>query len=163
MGKNKMKPGPVAKDPVPEPELVSEFSGQPQEGKAREGGEADPGRAVRHRARQAKVRSVLDGTFVLDKGIRKYWSLILYVFLLGFLLITNNYLSERVLRECSEIKKELKELRYRQISAKAEWMRLSRQSSVARMLDSTGVKESVVPPFKVASPEPEGRKWWQKK
>ncbi|MDE5763030.1 MAG: hypothetical protein K2H68_05940, partial [Bacteroidales bacterium] len=52
-----------------------------------------------------------------------------------------------VVRETVSIRNELQDLQYRQVSSKAELMRLSRQSSVARMLDSTGVKESVVPPY----------------
>lgn len=164
MGKNKIKPEPVAKDPMPEPELASEFEGNALEG-PEAGNTLEPEDSVgkkRQQVRQAKIRSAMDGTFVLDKG-RNHWSLILYVFILALIVITNNYLSEKVLRESAAIKAELKDLQYRQISAKAEWMRLSRQSSVAKMLDSAGVKESVIPPFKIKSSEPEGHRWWKKK
>ena len=118
---------------------------------------------ARQRERKEKFRSVMDGTVVLDRGMKQYGSLIVFVFVLGLVVITNSYLSEKVARESARIKTELKELQYRQISAKAEWMRLSRQSSVARMLDGTGVTESKVPPFKVLVPEPERKAWWSPK
>lgn len=161
MGKNKFKPKPPVKDPVPEPELLSEFSGvEPEKEPVRPQQEEDPEIRARRRLRKEKFRSAMDGTFVLDKGVRKHLSLIVYVFVLALVVITNSYFSEKVVRESAAIKSELKELQYRQISAKAEWMRLSRQSSIAAMLDSTGVKESVVPPYKVRKPEPEKRGWW---
>ena len=162
MGKNKFKPKPVQKDPVPEPELVSEFTGEtgPDAGRREAEGRTDK---ARQRERKEKFRSVMDGTVVLDRGMKHYGSLIVFVFVLGLVVITNSYLSEKVARESARIKTELKELQYRQISAKAEWMRLSRQSSVARMLDGTGVTESKVPPFKVLVPEPERKAWWSPK
>ncbi|MDE6494486.1 MAG: hypothetical protein K2O66_03110 [Bacteroidales bacterium] len=151
MGKNRIKPQPQIKDPVPEAELVLEFEGKKEKASEAEK-KASPSpleleRRERRRKRREKIRSALDGSVFLDKGVQKYWKLVLYVFFLAMFLITANYVSETVIRKSAQVKGELKELQFRQITSRAELMRLGRQSSVADMLINTGVKESVVPPF----------------
>lgn len=156
MGKNRIKPKPIVQDPLPEPELVMEFEGikPPKEEKEEpQPDEAELQRKEQRRLRRKKIRSALDGSVLLDKGLQRYGWLVLYAFVWAMLLITNNYMSESVVRESSNIKGELKELQFRQISSQAELMRLSRQSSVAGKLQGTGVKESVVPPYKIKQPE----------
>ncbi|MBD5388545.1 hypothetical protein HDR68_04050 [bacterium] len=158
MGKNRIKPKPILQDPLPEPELVMEFEGIKPEKEAKEKEERQPDeselqRKEQRRLRRKKIRSALDGSVLLDKGLQRYGWLVLYAFFWAMLLISNNYLSESVVRESSLIKGELKELQFRQISSQAELMRLSRQSSVAGKLQGTGVKESVVPPYKIKQPD----------
>lgn len=97
-----------------------------------------------------KAGQILDGSTMLRKMVQRHWSLLLLVFVLCLALIANNYLSERMVREINTLKKEVKELRFRQLAVEAEYMRISRQSSVAGMLEETGVKESVVPPIKLS-------------
>lgn len=148
MGKNKIRPKPL--DPEPEPELASLFSGKPlpeERVKEAKPSPEEEARKERRRKARAKFLAALDGSVLFDKGIQAYWGQILFVFFLALLLISGNYLTEAVVRESAGIKDQLQDLHFRQISSKAEWMRLSRQSSVARLLDSTGVKESVVPPY----------------
>ncbi|MDE5574635.1 MAG: hypothetical protein K2I87_02855 [Bacteroidales bacterium] len=156
MGKNRIKPKPIVQDPLPEPELVMEFEGRKPEKEEKEEqqpDEAELQRREQRRLRRKKIRSALDGSVLLDKGLQRYGWLVLYAFFWAMLLISNNYLSESVVRESSIIKGELKELQFRQISSQAELMRLSRQSSVAGKLQGTGVKESVVPPYKIKQAE----------
>lgn len=96
-----------------------------------------------------KAKQILDGSGLLRDIVRRHWSLLLLVFILFLVLIANNYVSERMVRETNVLKREVKELRNRQLSVEAEYMQLSLQSSVARRLDSTGIRESVVPPVKL--------------
>ena len=110
-------------------------------------GKEEKQRRERRQKRRARFLSVLDGSEFLGERMRGYWGQIFFALFLAILMITSNYHTESVVRETVAIRNELQDLQYRQISSKAELMRLSRQSSVARMLDSTGVKESVVPPY----------------
>ncbi|MEG1497850.1 MAG: FtsL-like putative cell division protein [Bacteroidales bacterium] len=96
-----------------------------------------------------RMKGVMDGSIVLKDSLQTHWKLIFFCFVLCLLLIANNYFSETMVRETTQIKRELKELRFSQISTKAERMLLARQSSIAKRLDSTGIKESVVPPIKI--------------
>jgi hypothetical protein len=54
-----------------------------------------------------------------------------------------------MVRQIEAVKKELKELRYEQITTRSELMYISKQSEVARRLKVTGLKESTVPPEKI--------------
>lgn len=91
---------------------------------------------------------ILNGTFLTRKGAIKLLPLILFITLLGIIYIGNNYSAIKSFREISNIKRELKELRFEHITTKSEFMYSSKQSGVARRLDSLGIKESTVPPQK---------------
>lgn len=156
MAKNKIrvKSRVESSEPQPEPEVLSFFGNTPmpeerlmerEEKKKR--GKEEKQRRERRQKRRARFLSVLDGSEFLGERMRGYWGQIFFALFLAILMITSNYHTESVVRETVAIRNELQDLQYRQISSKAELMRLSRQSSVARMLDSTGVKESVVPPY----------------
>jgi len=91
---------------------------------------------------------VLEGTFLTSKGVIKLIPLGLFATLLTVAYIANNYWSIKSYREMYGLKRELKELRFEHITTKSDFMYISKQSEVAKKLDSLGVKESTVPPQK---------------
>ena len=91
---------------------------------------------------------LLNGTFLTRQGFLKLVPLILFISLLGIIYIANNYWAIKNYREISALKKELKELRFEHITTKSDFMYKSKQSEVARILDSLGIKESTIPPQK---------------
>lgn len=91
---------------------------------------------------------LLNGTFLTRQGFLKLVPLILFISLLGIIYIANNYWAIKNYREISTLKKELKELRFEHITTKSDFMYKSKQSEVARILDSLGIKESTIPPQK---------------
>ncbi|MCX6230803.1 MAG: FtsL-like putative cell division protein [Bacteroidetes bacterium] len=94
------------------------------------------------------INEVLDGTFLTRKSVIKLLPLGLFIAFLAAIYIANNYWSIKSFREMQKLKRELKELRFEHISSKSELMYISKQSEVARRLDSLGIKESTVPPQK---------------
>lgn len=98
-------------------------------------------------------KKVLDGTPWLKETIKQHWSLLMLFFVMGFFLIASNYNTERMVRKTIEIKKEVKQLRYKHLSTEARRMYLSRQSSLSKLLQPKGIKESVVPPYKLIKTE----------
>jgi hypothetical protein len=94
------------------------------------------------------INEVLEGTFLTRKGVIKLLPLGLFITLLTVIYIANNYWSIKTFREISNLKKELKELRFEHITTKSDFMYISKQSEGARKLDSLGIKESTVPPQK---------------
>jgi hypothetical protein len=94
------------------------------------------------------LNEVLDGTFLTRKSVIKLLPLGVFIAFLAGIYIANNYWSIKSFREMSKLKRELKELRFEHISSKSELMYISKQSEVARRLDSLGIKESTVPPQK---------------
>ncbi|MEI6574653.1 MAG: FtsL-like putative cell division protein [Bacteroidota bacterium] len=95
------------------------------------------------------VQGMLDGTFLTTGQLSQLIPFIFYMVFLIMLLIANTYYAEKMVRQIEQIKKDLKELRYEQITTRSELMFLSKQSEVARRLNVTGLKESVVPPEKI--------------
>lgn len=91
---------------------------------------------------------VLEGTFLTRKGVIKLLPLGLFITLLMVVYIANNYWSIKSFREMYGLKKELKELRFEHITTKSDFMYISKQSEVARKLDTLGIKESTIPPQK---------------
>ncbi len=94
-------------------------------------------------------RSLLDGSILTREQVVKLLPFILFLALLGVLYIANAYYAEKTVRQTNKTMKEIKELENGFLSSKSELMMVSKQSEVARMLDSTGVRESLVPPRKV--------------
>lgn len=99
--------------------------------------------------KQFALRKIVDGTFVASDSLLKYWKMIMMVFGLALLLIALNYEGEKRARNVTKLKKELKELRYMYMATKTELMSVSSQSYLATKLDTTGIKESVIPPVKI--------------
>jgi len=95
------------------------------------------------------VQGVLDGTILTRGQLFQLIPFILYVVFLIMLAIANTYYAEKMVRQIEAVKKELKELRYEQITTRSELMYISKQSEVARKLKVTGLKESTVPPEKI--------------
>lgn len=171
MGKNRRRPRPAVEvEPEPEPELMlgyrEELEEDPQQKEDADGdrGASDSGceeiseeererrereniRKNKARERQKMLRSYLDGSLVLEDLLRRNLGLLLYVFVWMIILIWNGYRSVEVNQKRQAVRNELKGLRHVYISTKAELMTLGSQTSVAGLVDTLGVKESVVPPY----------------
>lgn len=101
------------------------------------------------RLAEKSLQQLLGGTFLTrDRAV----SLLPFLFFLTFIAIfyiANTYLAEKTIREIEKVKKEVKELRYEYITTKSELMFHSKQTQVAKSLESTGIKESTTPPQKI--------------
>ncbi len=100
-------------------------------------------------ARRFKIRHILDGSIITQDKLLRQWKFGFYIVFLMFLLIANNYYSEKIIRETNIVKRELKELQTEHLSTLSEYLKKSQQSEIAKRLDSIGIKESVVPPKKI--------------
>lgn len=95
------------------------------------------------------LRSLLDGTILTREHAVRLLPFVLYLAGLCIVYIANAYYAEKTIRQTNKTMKEIKELEMEYLSSKSELMMTSKQSEVALMLDSTGVKESLVPPQKL--------------
>ena len=98
------------------------------------------------------VRSLLDvvnGNFLTSDSMVSLLPFILFLTLVALIYIANGYYAENKVRAINKMTTELKELRSEYITTKSELMFRSKQSEVARSLESYGIKESVVPPKKI--------------
>ena len=75
----------------------------------------------------------------------------IFVVALLLLHIWNGHNTERIIRKTDKLNKEIKELRSEYISILSELMSESKQSAVAKKLDTLGIKELVTPPIKITT------------
>lgn len=87
--------------------------------------------------------------FFSQENIGRNIPFILFLAGLAVFYIWNTYSAERMSREINNISKELKELRWYYVSAKSDLMFRSKQSEVAKAVESQGLKENITPPKKI--------------
>lgn len=75
--------------------------------------------------------------------------LVLFVAILGVLHVANNHTAENKIRRMNALEHDIKELRWLYMTSKADLMYNSKQSEVAKMVESMGLKELTQPPFKI--------------
>jgi len=98
---------------------------------------------------QRVIHSILDGTILTKKNLVKLLPFFLYVFLLAIIYIANTFQAQKKAIAISNLKKEISELNYEQISAQSKLMYLSRQTEVVKKIKTSGLKEATVPPYKI--------------
>ncbi len=98
------------------------------------------------------IIDVLNGSFLSRDNVLKHLP---YLFFLTFMVICYigyGYYTDKTLREISQVDSELKELKSEYISSKSELSYMSKQSQVAIVAQSLGLKESIEPPKKIVVP-----------
>ena len=101
--------------------------------------------------RKGSVWDVFDGSLLTRDTVVRQLPFVLFITFLIILYIGNRYHAEKVIRETMQLQTELKELRARAISTASELEFISRQSEVAKLVESKGLglKEAVEPPIKI--------------
>jgi hypothetical protein len=79
----------------------------------------------------------------------KHLPKILFCMFLGLVYISNSHNADRTTREINKAQNEVEDLRADFTTLKADVMFSSKQSEVARRVNSIGLKESNKPPFKI--------------
>ncbi len=98
--------------------------------------------------RKGILRELLDGSVLTKAVVVKQLPYIVFVTFLAIVYISSRYHAEKVVRNTVEIQNEIRELRAESISITAELMHISKQSEVARLIESRGMelKASLEPP-----------------
>ena len=102
--------------------------------------------------RRGSVWDLFDGSVFTRERVAKQLPFVLFITFLIILYIGNRYHAERLIRQNMELQTEVKELRAQAISTASELENISRQSQVARMVESRGLglEEAVEPPLKIS-------------
>ncbi len=82
--------------------------------------------------------------------------LFITVMVIGY--IANSYYAERIVRDINKTKKELKEKKAEHISVQSALISDSKQSSVAKSVESMEIKESTEPPHLIRAEKTERKK-----
>jgi hypothetical protein len=84
-----------------------------------------------------------------------YLPKIFFVLVLGLIYIGNTHYAEQTVRQIDVIQVEVEDLRADYTTLKSDLMFSSKQSEVARKVKAFGLKESLIPPYKVVVEESE--------
>ncbi len=90
-------------------------------------------------------KDIISGDILERKETSGLLPLLIWLTLLAFLYITNNYRAEEQTREINRKQNDIKELRYQYISKKSKLMNMSKQSEVEKILNKRGFKENTQP------------------
>lgn len=95
------------------------------------------------------LSAVFGGSFLSNESVVKHIPFVLFLSCVAVFYISYNYRADDKLRQQSKITAQLKELRSEYIAGKSDLMFISKQSEVAKAVESMGLKEPVVPPMKI--------------
>ena len=101
-----------------------------------------------HRGRK-RLQEVLGGDYLSNNTVVDNIPFIIYLAILALLYIANTYNTERMYKEIEKTKTELKELRYQYITARSGLMFESKLSELNKRTQAIGLKETVIPPYKI--------------
>lgn len=87
------------------------------------------------------MRYILGGNF-MKKGTYKFFSYLLFLTVLAFIYIANNYYVEAKIRNINKLRRETKELRYEFINIKTELQEIEKQSKLEKKLAKKGIKKN---------------------
>ena len=89
---------------------------------------------------------------VSETGLKKVLfnlPFVLFLVMLAALHIASNHVAENYARRITKTEKEVKLLRWQYMTTASGLMLRSKQSRVAQMVDTLGVRELRIPPFKI--------------
>lgn len=105
---------------------------------------------VKEQPRKSSLfKSILDGSVFQRKKVVRQLPFLVLLTVLGVLYIFNSNFTDRTIIEMNRTKRKLQELRFNYVTTKANVMYLSRQSTLNKSLQPRGIKESVIPPYKI--------------
>jgi hypothetical protein len=97
------------------------------------------------------LKGILDGSVLTVRSFVKHVPFIFFLVFLALIYIGNRYHAERVFRNLSTLKDEVRDMRAEEMMVASELMNLSRPSRVQDLVDKSdlGLKEPVKPPYKI--------------
>ena len=97
------------------------------------------------------VSSFLRGTILTDERITRQFPFVIFLVIMGLLMITNRYRSEKVIREIEVLQDTIDDLRSQSITYAARLMYMSKPSEVAQKVKDAGLvlEEQVRAPRKI--------------
>jgi hypothetical protein len=95
------------------------------------------------------IHDLLEGDFLSKQAVVRNLPFLFFLAVIAILYIANTYYAEKTFKEIERTKSELKELKYQYITTKSNLMYQSKQVEVGKQAEKLGLKETLVPPFKI--------------
>jgi len=96
-------------------------------------------------------KGLIDGSLLTLRAVIRQMPFILFLVFLAVIYIANRYHAEKVIRQITTLKRQVKDFRAEEITTASELMNLSKPSSVQAMVRDREMelKEPVNPPYKI--------------
>lgn len=101
------------------------------------------------------IMNVLGGKFLVRESFAKQFPFMVYLTLLLMAIITNTYIAEEKNRELMRTTRKLNDLQVEYVQVKSAIMEASKQSVLAKKLNSIGIKEATEPLKRIEVEQPE--------
>ena len=108
-------------------------------------------RVEREEIKGFSLKGVLNGNILANTSLTKQIPFILFLVFLATIYIANRFHAEKVVRELTSIREEVKDMRAEQLTTASKLMNLSRPSKVKELIDQKGLglSEPTSPPYKI--------------
>ena len=123
------------------------FTAGPEESEKEARPELKPAKKS-HKGRK-RVQDVLGGDYLSKNTVVDNVPFLIYLAVLALFYIANTYNTERMYKQIEKTKTELKELRYQYITVRSTLMFESKLSELYKRTQAIGLKETLIPPFKI--------------
>jgi len=100
----------------------------------------EPEKRTGEKKDRPSLSDIFGGKALMEKFIAKQWGLLLMIALLILLFITNRYYCAKQLTEMDKLKKEVIELRNKQINLTSNLTSISGQAQIEELLSEKGVE-----------------------
>lgn len=91
-----------------------------------------------------------------ESGLKKVlfnMPFVLFLVALAALHIANAHMAENYARSINRTEREVKQLRWQYMTSASSLMQKSKQSEVAKLVETQGLKELRIPPYKIEIPK----------
>ena len=108
-------------------------------------------RVEKEEIRGFSLKGILNGNILGNVAVTKQIPFILFLVFLATIYIANRFHAEKVVRELTSMREEVKDLRAEQLTTASKLMNLSRPSKVQELVNEKGLglKEPNKPPYKI--------------
>lgn len=103
------------------------------------------------------IADIMGGDIFSKDGFVNLFPFFLYIVLLSMLYITNVYVAEDMSRETARLNRKVEDLHVEYVYLQSEITKITKQSNMADMLKSKGIKESVEPLKRIVVTKEGGR------
>jgi len=107
------------------------------------------------KTRKSALREIIDGSLLTRESVINQLPFILFIVVLAIIYIGNRFHAEKVIRDTSNIQKEVQDLRSEAITTSSELMYISKQSEVIKLIKEKKIDlvESTQPPIVLKTEE----------
>ncbi len=86
-----------------------------------------------------KIKSLLGGNLLASEKVMKQLPFVFYLVLLGMLLISNRYWSEKTIRKMEAVQDSIKELKAESLTYETELMKLNRPTQITNKVQESSL------------------------